>query len=50
MLRPIEQTARFCGMNFLTPLILHGGHDLPRAKIDAHAARYRQLLADYRPD
>lgn len=49
MLRPIEQTARFCGMNFLTPLVLHGGHDLPRAKINAHAARYRQLLSDYQP-
>ncbi|MGB5517689.1 MAG: NAD(P)H-dependent oxidoreductase [Gammaproteobacteria bacterium] len=49
LIRPIEQTARFCGMNFLPPLVLHGGHSLPRDQLDAHAARYRQLLEDYHP-
>jgi putative NADPH-quinone reductase len=50
LIRPIEQTARFCGMRFLPPLVLHGGHGLSRDVIDKHAARYRRLLEDYRPD
>jgi putative NADPH-quinone reductase len=49
LIRPIEQTARFCGMNFLPPLVLHGGHSLTRDVIDVHAVHYRQLLEDYRP-
>jgi len=49
LIRPIEQTARFCGMNFLPPLVLHGGGSLPRDVIDAHATRYRRLLEDHRP-
>jgi putative NADPH-quinone reductase len=50
LIRPIEQTARFCGMRFLPPLVLHGGHSLPRDVIDEHAARYRQLLESYKPN
>ena len=50
LIRPIEQTARFCGMNFLQPLVLHGGHSLPRDVIDAHATAYRRLLEEYRPN
>ncbi len=49
LMRPIEQTARFCGMNFLPPLVLHGGYSLTHDQIDAHALRYRQLLENYRP-
>ncbi len=50
LIRPIEQTARFCGMRYLPPLVLHGGHGLSRDVIDAHAARYRRMLEDYRAD
>ena len=50
LIRPIEQTARFCGMRYLPPLVLHGGHGLPRDVIDTHAARYRRMLEDYRAD
>jgi len=49
LIRPIEQTARFCGMHFLPPLVLHGGHGLPQEVVDAHAARYRRFLEDYQP-
>ena len=49
LIRPIEQTARFCGMQFLPPLVLHGGHSLPSEEIEAHAARYRRFLEDYQP-
>ncbi len=49
LMRPIEQTVRFCGMNFLPPLVLYGGQGLAHEQIDAHAIRYRQLLENYRP-
>ncbi len=47
LILPIEQTARFCGMRFLEPLILHGGHGLPADVVAAHASRYRRILEDY---
>ena len=49
LIRPIEQTARFCGMRFLPPLVLHGGHSLSQEVIGAHAARYRRFLEEYQP-
>ena len=50
LIRPIEQTVRFCGMQFLPPLVLHGGHSLSSDVIEAHAARYRRMLEEYKPD
>ncbi len=50
LIRPIEQTARFCGMRFMPPLVLHGGHSLPADVVAAHATRYRRILEDYQPD
>jgi len=49
LIRPIEQTARFCGMSFLSPLLLYGGHCLPAEVIESHALEYRRLLEEYRP-
>jgi len=49
LIRPIEQTARFCGMRFMPPLVLHGGHSLPADVVATHATRYRNLLENYRP-
>ena len=49
LIRPMEQTARFCGMRFLPPLLLQGGHDLPQAVIDEHAMDYRRFLENYPP-
>jgi glutathione-regulated potassium-efflux system ancillary protein KefF len=43
-----EQMAVFCGMRWLEPLVIQGGHDLGAAEIDAHAQRYRARLTDYR--
>ena len=48
-LRPFEQMARFCGMNYLPPLVVQGGVGLSDEQIRAHAGRYRDFLADYRP-
>lgn len=49
LIRPIEQSARFCGMQFLPPLVLHGGYELSQDMIDAHADRYRHMLEEYNP-
>ncbi|MGB5201326.1 MAG: NAD(P)H-dependent oxidoreductase [Sedimenticolaceae bacterium] len=49
LIRPIEQMARFCGMNFLPPHVLYGGHSLPADVIESHALEYRRMLEEYRP-
>lgn len=47
LIHPLEQTARICGMKFLAPFVLHGGHDLSEGTISDHAVAYRQLLENY---
>ena len=43
---PIEQTARFCGMHWAEPRILHGAHRVGPDVLASHADAYReQLLA-----
>ena len=49
LIRPFEQMARFCGMRFLPPRVLHGGYSLSQEVIDAHAADYRRFLEEYQP-
>jgi len=49
LILPIEQSVRFCGMNFLSPHVLHGGHSLSTDIIDSHALEYRRMLENYRP-
>lgn len=44
---PVRQTARFCAMNWLEPIVVHGGHRIDRAELDAHAQRYRARLQRY---
>lgn len=44
---PVEQTARFCGMNFLTPIVVYGSHRIEPHELRRHAAQYRSLLAAY---
>jgi putative NADPH-quinone reductase len=48
-LRPFEQTARLCGMNWLPPFVLQGGHSVSDEQIEAHAREYRALLERYQP-
>jgi len=43
-LRPLEQTARLCGMRFLAPLVLHGTLGVSDEAIAAHAEVYGRLL------
>lgn len=48
-LPPYRQTAALCGMRWFPPFILHGAYHADDASIAAHAARYRELLAQW-PD
>ncbi|MBL8389480.1 MAG: NAD(P)H-dependent oxidoreductase [Hydrogenophaga sp.] len=46
---PVEHTARFCGMHWLEPFVVHGGHANSHAEVSAHCGallqRYAQALA-----
>jgi glutathione-regulated potassium-efflux system ancillary protein KefG len=48
-LKPFKQMAKFCGMNYLPPMVIQGGHSLPDDVIREHARRFRKFLEDYRP-
>lgn len=43
----VRQTARFCGMNWLDPIVVLGGHRIPEAALAAAARDYRARLAAY---
>lgn len=40
----VRQTARFCGMQWLDPLVLHGAHRVSEVDLFAFAGRYRERL------
>ena len=44
---PVAQIARFCGMNFLAPIVVHGSHRMPEETLQRHASAYRMFLSDY---
>lgn len=44
---PIEETARFCGMHWEAPQVLHGAHLISDAALDAQAQTFRQRLLDW---
>jgi glutathione-regulated potassium-efflux system ancillary protein KefG len=44
LLAPIEQTARLCGMTYLSPFVVHGTHVLTESEIEGHAVDYRRLV------
>ncbi len=48
LLRPLEQTARLCSMEFLPPFAVHGTLGMRPDEIRAHAADYRRLLVALR--
>ena len=50
-LRPLEQTARLCGMHFPPPYALYAALRAPTAgEVDPHVDGYRQLLEAIRDD
>jgi len=44
---PVEQTARFCGMAWQPPLILHGSHHATDEQLHQHGLEYRARLTTY---
>ena len=44
LLRPIQQTARLCGMDYLPPFVVHGTHGMTPAEMHDHARDYRRTL------
>lgn len=44
---PFQQTTAFCGMSWLEPLVLQGGHQLSDDDINRHAVAYREFFARY---
>lgn len=44
-LRPVEQTAKLCRMDYWAPYIVHGTHQLADSEIASHTAHYRELLS-----
>lgn len=45
---PVEQTARFCGMNWLEPFAVHGAHLVDDGALAASAERFRERLESWR--
>ena len=48
LLRPIEQTARLCGMHYLSPFVVYGTLDMKAEAIRAHAVDYRRVIETLR--
>jgi putative NADPH-quinone reductase len=46
-LPPFEQTARLCGMRWLSPYIIHGARQMDETTVATHARHYRERLATY---
>ncbi|WP_300452138.1 NAD(P)H-dependent oxidoreductase [Accumulibacter sp.] len=43
----IEMTARYCGMHWLPPLVVHGAHEIDKLALHQCAAEYRQRLLNF---
>jgi glutathione-regulated potassium-efflux system ancillary protein KefF len=43
----IEMTARYCGMHWLPPIVVHGAHLIEEATLQDHALQYRNTLMPF---
>lgn len=43
-LRPLEQTARYCGLKWAEPFVLHGRDAMDPGRLEAGARRYRDRI------
>jgi glutathione-regulated potassium-efflux system ancillary protein KefF len=43
----VRQTAVFCGMNWLEPVVVHGAREIGRERLAAQALQFRGRLEDY---
>jgi glutathione-regulated potassium-efflux system ancillary protein KefG len=48
LLRPIEQTAYLCGMDYLPPFVVHGTHRMTGPEMRDHARDYRKTIVALR--
>ena len=44
----VEQTARYCGMNWLPPFVVHGAHEVPAASLAEAGRELRARLEAWR--
>ncbi len=42
----VEQTARFCGMRWQEPIVVHAAHEIDRAAVDSAVATYRKRVEE----
>jgi len=49
-LNPISQLAYVCGMDFLTPFVVHGTHTITESEIQRHAIDYHNIIIALRDD
>lgn len=49
-LRPFEQTARLCGMKYLSPYAVMGTHKLSGEELDEHANQYQRIIECLKED
>lgn len=45
---PVEQTARFCGMQWQVPVVVHGAHTVSEIQLHAKAQDFRARLLELR--
>jgi glutathione-regulated potassium-efflux system ancillary protein KefF len=43
----VKQTARFCGMNWLSPFVVHAAHQVGAEGLRAQGAAYRRRVQDW---
>ena len=43
-LRPFEQTAKLCGMEYLPPFTVMGTHNISDQELEKHSVQYRQMI------
>ncbi|MGZ5038699.1 MAG: glutathione-regulated potassium-efflux system oxidoreductase KefF [Usitatibacter sp.] len=46
----IEQVARYCGMNWLEPFVLHGAHEIPAEALRDAGLELRKRLEDWQEE
>ena len=44
LLRPFEQTADFCGMNYIKPFVMYDSETLSHSAVEQEAKRYRDYI------
>ncbi|MEM1323840.1 MAG: NAD(P)H-dependent oxidoreductase [Bacteroidota bacterium] len=49
-LRPFEQTARLCGMRYISPYAVMGTHKLTEEQLAMHAEQYREIIYNLREE